>query len=56
MAKDDPNPHAMCMDHGHLYYAAAEIAPGVGSKSPWPKPCLPDRPTGRTFAQLPPVI
>src|SRR5215467_3241738 len=28
LAKDDPDPHGMCMYNGHLYYCDAGIAPG----------------------------
>lgn len=28
LAKDDPDPHGMCMYKGHLYYCDAGIAPG----------------------------
>jgi sugar lactone lactonase YvrE len=36
LAKDDPDPHGMCMYKGHLYYTDAGIAPGGGSNgSPW---------------------
>lgn len=35
LAKDDPDPHGMCMYHGHLYYCDAGIAPqGVSNNSP----------------------
>ncbi len=30
LAKDDPDPHGMCMYKGHLYYCDAGIAPGGG--------------------------
>ena len=36
LAKDDPDPHGMCMHEGHLYYCDAGIAPqGVSNESPW---------------------
>ncbi len=28
LAKDDPDPHGMCLYKGHLYYCDAGIAPG----------------------------
>jgi sugar lactone lactonase YvrE len=31
LAKDDPDPHGMCMYRGHLYYCDAGIAPGGAS-------------------------
>ena len=36
LAKDDPDPHGMCMYDHHLYYCDAGIAPGGASNnSPW---------------------
>ena len=35
LAKDDPDPHGMCLHQGHLYYCDAGIAPqGVSNNSP----------------------
>ncbi len=35
LAKDDPDPHGMCLHQGHLYYCDAGIAPGgVSNQSP----------------------
>jgi len=36
LAKDDPDPHGMCLHDGHLYYCDAGIAPGgTSNNSPW---------------------
>lgn len=33
LTKDDPDPHGMCLYHGHLYYCDAGIAPGGESNN-----------------------